>query len=61
MAEGPAAEVGRDRCGVRVEELVHPVQRSVFRLAVNKRDVRVIEALNKIFDGGGRNGGGLTN
>ena len=61
MAEGPSAEVGSDRRGVGVEELVHPVHRSVCRLAVDLRDVWVLEAIDELFDGGGRHGGGLTN
>ena len=61
MAEGPAAEVGSDGRGVGVKELVHPMQRSVFRLAVDWRDVQVLEALDKLVDGGGNHGGELTN
>ena len=61
MSEGPAAEVGSNRRGVGVEELVHPVQRSVCRLTVDRRDVRVLESLDKLVDGRGRHGGRLTN
>ena len=61
MAEGPAAEVGSYGHGVGVKELVHPVQRSVCRLAFDRRDVWVLEALGKFVDGGGRHGGGLRN
>ena len=61
MAEGSAAKVGSNGRGVGVKELVHPVQRSVCRIAVDWRDVQVLEALDKLVDGGGRHGGGLTN
>ena len=61
MSEGPAAEVSSDGRGIGVEELVHPVQRSVCRIAVDRRDVRVLEAINELVDGGDRHGGGSTN
>ena len=61
MAEGPTAEVGSNGCGVGVEDLVHPVQHSICRLAVDRRDVRFLEALDELVDGGGHHGGGLTN
>ena len=61
VAEGPAAEVGSNGRSVGVKELVDTVQHSVCRLANNQRDVRFIEALDKLFDGGVRHGGGLTN
>ena len=58
--EGVAAEVGEDGRRVGVQELVHRVQRGVCRLPVDLRDVRVFEALDKLVDGGGCHGGGLT-
>ena len=61
VAEVPAVEVGSDGRGVGVKELVHPVQRGVCRLAVDLRDVRVLEALDEFVDGGGRHSGRLTN
>ena len=61
MAEGPAAGFGSNGRGVGVKELVHPVQRSVCRIAVDRRDVRVLTALDELIDGGGRHGWELTN
>ena len=61
MAEGAAAKVGRDGHSIGVQELVHPVQSGICRIPVDRRDVRVFEALNEIVDGGGRHGGRLTN
>ena len=61
MDEGTAAEVGSDGCRFGFQELVHPVQRGVCRLPVDRRDVRVFEALDELVDGGGRHGGRLTN
>ena len=61
VAEGPASEVVSDRCSVGFKELVHPEQRGICCLAVDRRDVRVFEALDELFDSGFRHGGGLTN
>ena len=61
MAEGPAAEVGSDGRGVGVKELVHPMQRSVCRLALDRRDVRVLKDLDELVEGGARHVGGFTN
>ena len=61
MPEGAAAEVGSNGRGVGVKDLMHTVQHGVCRLAVDRRDVRVFEALYELVDGGGRHGGGLTN
>ena len=61
VSEGAASEVGRDGCGVGVKKLVHPLQHDVCCLAVDRRDVRVFEALDKLVDSGGRHGGGLNN
>ena len=61
VAEGPAANGSSDRRGVGVKEIVHPMQCSVCRLAVDQRDVRALKALDELVDGGGRHGWGLTN
>ena len=60
MAEGTAAEVGGDGRSVGVQELVHCVQHGVCRFPVNQRDVRVLEAIDKLVNGGGCHDGGLT-
>ena len=61
VAEGDASEVGGDGHHVRVQELVHHVQRGVLRPPVDRRDVGVFEALNELFDGRGRHCGGEQN
>ena len=61
MAKGPAADVSSDGRGVGVKEIVHPIQRSVCPLAVDRRDVRALKALYELLDGGVCHGGGLTN
>ena len=61
VAEVVADKVGSDGRGIGLKEIVHPLQRGVWLLAVDQRDVRVVEALDKLVDGGGRHGGGLTN
>ena len=59
--EGTASKVGSNRRGVGVKDILHPLQRGLCRLAVNRRDLRVFEVLGELVDGGGRHGGGLTN
>ena len=61
VVEGAAAEVCGDGHSVGVQKLVHRVQHGVCRLLVNQRDVRFLEALDKLVDGGGCHGGGLIN
>ena len=61
MAESSASQVGTNKHGVGVKELVYPMQRSVCQIAVDRRNVRVLEALNELVDSGGHHGGGLTN
>ena len=61
MAKGAVAENGSNGRSVGIQELVHPVQRCVCRLPVDRRDVRFLEALDELVNGGGRHGGGLTN
>ena len=60
MAEGATAKVGGYGHCVGFQVLVHRVQRGVCRLPVDRRDVRVFEALKKLVEGGGLHGGGLT-
>ena len=61
MAEVAAAEVVGDGLSVGVQEFVHRVQRRICRIPVDRRDVRIFEALDEIVDGGGPHCGGLAN
>ena len=58
MAKCDAAEVGGDGRRVRVQELMHCVERGVHCLPVGRWDAGVFEALDKLVDGEGRHGGG---
>ena len=58
MVDGAAAKFGGDGRRVRFQELVHRVERGVRRLPVDRWDAGVFEALDKLVDVGGCNGGG---
>ena len=62
MSEHAAAEVYVDGRRVRVEEIVHGVDRGVRWFVINWWDCGVFEALVEIIDGGGRHcmGGGAN-
>ena len=58
MAKVAAAEVGCGRRRVRVQELVHRVERGLRRLHVDRWDAEGFKDLDKLVDGGGCHGGG---
>ena len=53
MDNGATVEVGGYRRRVRVQDLLHLLKRDVRRIPVDRWDVWVFEALNKLVDGGG--------
>ena len=58
MYEHAAAKVCVDGRRVRVEELVHDVDRGIRWFSVNWWDCGVFEALGELIYEGGRHGGG---
>ena len=58
MSERASAEVCVDRRRVRIEEIVHGVDRGIRRFAVNRWYRGGFEALDDLINGGGRHGGG---
>ena len=61
MSEHSSAEVCVDQRRVRIEELLHYVDRGVHRLTNDTWDGGVFEAINKLINRDGRHGGGGIN